>query len=145
MIAFNQAVHGHAIAKAAGTHFNPVVDACIARVEHGELWGGVVFQNYTGASIGIHTAGFRPDWINKDMLWVTFDYPFNQLGCKKIFGQVAETNIKALEFDLKIGFKIITKIDDVFPDGACILVSLAREDCRWLKLKPRGLRAGTEI
>lgn len=90
----------------------------------------------------MHVAGFRADWVNRDMLWVGFDYPFNQLGCKKIFGQVAESNRKALEFDLKLGFKIVTKLDDVFPDGGCFVLSLAREDCRWLKLKPRGLKAG---
>lgn len=89
-------------------------------------------------------AGFRPDWANRDMLWVAFDYPFNQLGCKKLFGQVPESNPKALEIDLKLGFKIIAKIDDVFPDGALIVVALDRDDCRWLNLKPRGLRTGKE-
>jgi hypothetical protein len=145
MIVFNDINHGHTIAVASGTSFNPLSDTCIARVDDDFLLGGVIFQNYTGHSIGLHVAGFVPDWINRDMLWVTFDYPFNQLGCKKLFGQVPETNSKALEFDLKLGFKIITKIDDVFSDGALFVVALDRDDCRWLKMKPRGLRTGKEI
>lgn len=145
MIIFNDADFGHTIARASGTSFNPLSDICIARVENDLLLGGVIYQNYTGHSIGIHVAGFVHDWINRDMLWVAFDYPFNQLGCKKLFGQVPETNSKALEFDLKLGFKIITKIDDVFPDGALIVLALDRDDCRWLKVKPRVLRIGKEI
>ena len=74
------------------------------------------------------------------MLWVSFNYTFIQLGCKVLFGQVPETNSKALEFDLKIGFKEITRIDDVFPDGGLILLAMRREECRWLKLKPRSLK-----
>ena len=30
--------------------------------------------------------GWDPHWINRDMLYVVFDYPFNQLGVKRLFG-----------------------------------------------------------
>ena len=75
------------------------------------------------------------------MLWCIFDYAFNQLGCKKVFGQVPEHNAKALEIDLKLGFKIVARIDDVFPEGACLVLAMSPEDCRWLKIKPRNLRS----
>lgn len=142
MIVFGNIDHGRAIASASGTVFNPEVDQVIARVENGQLLGGVTYQGYTGASIQMHMAGFDDNWANRDMLWVAFDYPFNQLGCKKVFGQVPESNTRALEIDLKLGFKIVAKVEDVFPDGACYVLALAREDCRWLKLKPRSLAAG---
>lgn len=145
MIEFNNVEHGYAIADLAGTSFNPDVDVVISRSEEGELWGGSIYTSYTGASVAVHIAGFRSDWINKDMLWVGFDYPFNQLGCSKLFGQVPETNIKALEFDLKIGFKIVARIADVFPDGDLFIVCMDRAECRWLKLKPRSLTVGKEI
>jgi len=144
MIQVSNPAHGYAIAAASGTIFNPAVDQVIARVENGRLWGGVTYQGYTGASIQVHMAGFVPRWCDRDTLWVTFDYPFNQLNCRKVFGQVPETNAKSLEICLRLGFKIIAKIDDVFPDGACLVLALAREDCRWLNLKPRGLAAGSE-
>jgi RimJ/RimL family protein N-acetyltransferase len=144
MIVFGNKLHGQRIAAASGTTFNPATDPCISRVEGGELYGGVTYQGYTGASIQMHMAGFAPKWANRDFMWVVFDYPFNQLNCRKVFGQVPETNTKALEIDLKLGFKIVAKIEDVFPDGACYVLALAREDCRWLNLKPRGLVAGSE-
>lgn len=140
MIVFNDAEYGHMIAKAAGTSFNPYSDVCIARVEDDELWGGVTYTGYTGTSMGIHVAGFRSDWINKDMLWVAFDYPFVQLKCSKLFGQVPASNRKALEFDLKLGFIEEARVKDVFPDGDLLVLAMKREDCRWLKLKPRSLK-----
>lgn len=145
MIYFNDIEHGYAIAQAAGCNYNPAVDVVISRTESDELYGGVIYQNYTGTSIGVHMAGFNPHWGNRDLLWVIFDYAFRQLGCKKVFGQLPASNTKALEIDLKLGFKIVTTIDDVFPDGALIVVALDRDDCRWLKIKPRGLRIGKEI
>jgi len=144
MIEFNNIEHGYRIANAAGCIFNPAADRVISVTSEGNLLGGNIFTGYTGASIHTHTAGFAKNWANRDFLWAIFDYPFNQLGCKKVFGQVPEYNTKALEIDLKLGFKIEAKIDDVFPDGACLVLSLAREDCRWLKLKPRGLKPGSE-
>jgi hypothetical protein len=145
MIEFNVAEHGYRIAKGAGCTFNPAVDQVISVTSGGKLLGGNILTGYTGASIHMHTAGFQPGWATRDFLWVLFDYPFNQLGCKKVFGQVPEYNTRALEIDLKLGFKIVARIEDVFPDAACLVLSLAREDCRWLKLKPRGIKPGSEI
>lgn len=145
MIEFSVRDHGYRIAKAAGCTFNPEVDQVISVTSQGKLLGGNIFTGYTGASIQTHTAGFVPGWANRDFLWAIFDYPFNQLGCKKVFGQVPEYNTRALEIDMKLGFKIVARIEDVFPDGACLVLELAREDCRWLNLKPRGLAPGSRI
>lgn len=145
MIEFSNHEHGYRIANAAGCIFNPACDQVISITSQGKLLGGNVLTGYTGASIHMHTAGFVPRWATRDFLWVAFDYPFNQLGCKKVFGQVPEYNKQALEIDLKLGFKVVARIEDVFPDGACLVLALAREDCRWLNLKPRSLKPGSEI
>lgn len=137
--------HGYRIAKAAGCVFNPEADQVIAVTSGGNLLGGNIFTGYTGTSIHTHTAGFAPGWASRDFLWCIFHYCFVQLGCKKVFGQVPESNTKALEIDRKLGFKIVARIEDVFPDGACLLLALAREDCRWLDIKPRGIKPGSEM
>jgi len=139
-IIFNDPADGHEIAQLAGTSFNPRVNISVCRHKNGKRMGGVVYQNYTGESIAMHSAGWDDHWINRDMLFVTFDYPFNQLGVKRIFGQVPETNGHAQEFNLKVGFKYVTRIEGVFPHNvACMVMCLEREDCRFLKLKPRRL------
>ena len=141
MIEFNNQDHGRILADEIGIQYNPEHDTVIARVtSQGNLLGGVIFNNYTGTSITIHVAGFSPTWINPDMLWVTFHYPFVRLGCRKIIGQVSSGNSRALEFDKKLGFIEEARIKDVYPDGDLVLVSMTREDCRWLRIKPRSLK-----
>jgi RimJ/RimL family protein N-acetyltransferase len=139
MIVTNNVEYGYRVADRAGAPFNPNTDICIARVEDGELWGGVTYTGYTGASIQMHMAGFVPRWADRAFLWAAFHYPFVQIGCRKVFGQVPESNTKALEIDKRLGFKEVARIEDVFSDGACIILALAREDCRWLKQKPSGV------
>lgn len=136
MLVLNNPAHGYAIARGAGVAFNPEVDVVIARVTDGVLRGGVIFNGYTGASINLHVWGSDPAWADRDMLWITFHYPFIQLRCRKVFGQIPANNKHALDFDLKLGFKIEARIPEVFPDEDLIVVSMKREDCRWLKLKP---------
>jgi RimJ/RimL family protein N-acetyltransferase len=133
--------YGDMIARSAGTHFNPISDVVIARLKDGELLGGVIYTGYTGASVAMHVAGFDPKWINPDMLWICFDYAFNQLKVNKIFGQVPANNKRALEFDLKLGFIEVARIADVFPDGDLLVMAMSREQCRWLRLKPRRMES----
>jgi RimJ/RimL family protein N-acetyltransferase len=140
LIVFNNPTHGAAIAAHAGVTFNPASDTCIAVVRKGEMTGGTIYSNYTHASIAMHVAGFTPSWASIDMLWVAFHYPFVQLRCKKVFAQIPENNLKALEFDFKLGFKEEARIRDVFPAGDLILLSMYRDECRWLKIKPRSLK-----
>jgi len=132
--------HGHAyqIAKAAGCVFNPAVNHVISRTSQGNLAGGIIFQDYNIASVSIHAAGFEPRWLNNNMLWIAFNYPFEQLGVKKLVATVSSRNQRALDFNRKLGFKEEARISDIFPDADLVVLAMRREDCRWLKLKPRG-------
>lgn len=141
----NHPEHAKSIAKAAGTYFNPECDICISRESDGELVGGVIFQNFTGESIGVHVAGFVPNWLNRDLLWMAFDYPFNQLKCKRIFSQIPETNTKSLAFNRKLGFKEVAKIDGVFRDGAVVVTCIGKDDCKWHNMKPPGMCQDKEL
>lgn len=134
------------IAAAAPCVYSPEHDHCIARVKDGQLLGGTIFQGYTGASIEMHVAGFDPHWISKSLIFVTFGYPFLQLGCLKVIGRVAENNKQALEFDLKLGFIEEARIRDVYPEGDLLILTMRRDQCRWLNLtsRRRGLVNGEE-
>jgi len=129
---------GYQIAEAAGVQFNPACDRIIARVEDGRLLGGVIYTNFTGASIAMHVGSWDPTWCNTlYFVWAVFDYPFNKLGCNVIFGQVPESNSKALDFDIKVGFKVIGYVPDVFYDGGVHIIAMYRDECRWLKYNSR--------
>lgn len=134
--------HGHAIAGAAGAKFDPVTSVVIARVENDQLYGGAVFDDYTGKSISMHTAGFVPNWISRDLLWMCFHYPFVQLGVTKVLGTVVSSNHKALALDKHLGFKVEAVISDVYPTGDAVVMGMYKEDCKWLALKPRTVGEG---
>src|SRR6478609_5802549 len=104
-IIFNDTAHGFIIAKEAGVHFAQDYDTCISREVDGELIGGCVYNGYNpGGSICVHFAGFDTHWMTRELIWVCFDYPFNQLGVKKMFAHVPETNELAVAMDLRFGF-----------------------------------------
>lgn len=143
MIVFN-ARYGPAIAEKAECYFNEKDDRVIARVDWDDrLMGGVIYTAYTGASIMMHTAGFDPRWLNVDMLWAVFSYPFDMLGCSKVIIQCKSSNAHALEFVRKVGFKEETRVRDVFVDGDAVVLGMYRADCRWLKVRTRGHPMGT--
>jgi RimJ/RimL family protein N-acetyltransferase len=137
MIEFNNPHHARIIADAADAILNPELDQCISRTENGELLGGGIYTNYTRRSICMHIASFDPKWLNRDLLWVAFHYPFEQLNVQKIIAMVPSSNFKALEFDTKLGFKEEAVIRDVYQTGDMIVLSMYKDDCKWLKLKPR--------
>jgi RimJ/RimL family protein N-acetyltransferase len=136
LILFNQPGHGDVVAKALGTRFNERTNSLITRVRDGELIGGVIYDSYTHESIMAHIAGWEDRWLNRDLLWVMFDYPFNQMGVKRIFAQVQASNHHAIEFDHKLGFRDVAEIEGVYPGNvSAIIMRMDREDCRWLNIK----------
>lgn len=132
-LVFDEAAHGVAIATSAGCLFRKG-DRVISRVEDGVLFGGVIYTDGTDNSISLHLAGFRPNWISRDLMWVSFDYPFVQLNLPVIFGRVRSDNVKALAFDLKLGFKEVARIGEVYKGADLVVLALRRSECRWLQL-----------
>jgi RimJ/RimL family protein N-acetyltransferase len=141
-IVLNDPEDGEAIALAAGCYYNPFVDRVICHHKGNTRLGGIIYSGFTGESIAAHSASWDPHWINRDMIFMCFDYPFNQLGVKRMFGQVPEDNQQALEFNKKMGFKPVARIEGVYRHNiACIVMCLEREDCRLLGVKPRSIKS----
>lgn len=68
--------------------------------------------------------------------WAVTDYPFNQLGCKRITGLVESTNKKALELNKHIGFRVEATLEKAGQNDADMVVMvLWKEDCRFLRWK----------
>ncbi len=99
---------------------------------HGNLVGGVLFDHYNGRSIAMHVAGDGRRWLNREFIRACFDYVFNQLGVHKVIGMVPSWNKGALRFDFKLGFEKEAVIEDAVPGGDLIILSMTRDQCRWL-------------
>lgn len=138
MIEFGNTVHGFKIAAAIPRPYNPVTDVVISRVTpEGNCMGGVIYDGFTGGCIFMHQAGFSKHWLTGNMLWIVFDYPFNQLHVNKVAGTINSNNKELLAFNLKLGFKEEARIKDAYPDGDMLVLTMERADCRWLKIKPK--------
>lgn len=135
--------HGKQIMAAINSTFTEVTMQVISRSENGVLLGGAVYENYTGrgGSILMHVWGVDARWINRDMLFAAFHYPFVQLDCKQIFGQVASKNTHSLEFNKKLGWEEAVTLEGVFPDDDMVLMRYRREHCRFLSIKPRTIKS----
>lgn len=98
----------------------------------GLLIAGIMYDGYTGASIAMHSRCDDPRHVTRSFYWMIFDYPFNQLGVKRVTGLVSSANIRAQRTNEKLGWKRETTLSDYFPDGDGIVYVMRREDCRWL-------------
>ena len=126
-----------AIAQASHIQFVPRLHHAIARYSDTDrLLGGVLFTEYRGGSVAIHMAGFDPHWVNRAMIYLAFDYPFNQLKVKKLIGLVPESNVRARNANLKLGFKIEHLIEDVYngPMNGMHIMSMLKDQCKWLDM-----------
>jgi hypothetical protein len=140
MMRFDDVHSIKAIASASRIQFVPHMHHCIAQYDKSDrLLGGVLFTDYWGGSVMMHSAIFSGKGGLRPLIWLVFQYPFVQLGVKKVFGLVPEWNVPARNLDLHLGFKIEYLTDDVFnhaqgPNGM-YLMSMRKEDCRWLNMR----------
>jgi len=142
-IMFNVKSHGIEVARAAGIEFYDSVAHTVISIvdDNDKLLSGVIYSDYNLASINMHVAVFDQRGVNRDMLWVCFDYPFNQLKVNWVFGFIRTDNLKAQEFAYKLGYEYCTVIPGVFTDANQLVLRMGPAHCRWLKHKPRLLEA----
>jgi RimJ/RimL family protein N-acetyltransferase len=105
---------------------------CIICIHDGKAIAGVIYDNYNEVSVGAHI------WIGADSMpsreWYAaiFDYPFNQLGVKKLVGQVPSSNSAASKLDKHFGFTEEARITDYSHDGDLILYTMTKDECKVL-------------
>jgi len=141
MIQLGNVQHGVMIAQAAHTGFDPHVDRCISRsIGFDHLLGGFIMTNYTGSIIFDHMAGVGGHWCSPELMWVIFDYQFEQLGVQKVMCTVSSKNHRALNLVQRAGFELEHSIRDGVPNGKLHLFSMLRDKCKWLRLRDRYFR-----
>lgn len=140
MILLGDVHHGRMIADAAKVNYDAETMPVISRITaDGKLMGGVIFGDYTGRSIRMHMAG-QPGWASLELIWLVFDYPFNQLNVEMVLGTVPSTDEKVLEYDHRLGFREIARIPGAVLGGDMVILSMLRDECRWLKFRERFMR-----
>ena len=98
---------------------------------------GVVFEDYTMASVTMHMAVSKTGLPLKNMVFAVFQYAFVQLGVDKAIGLVNSSNKAALEVDLKLGFRPEAVVEGVFPNGDMVILVMNKSDCKWITAEQR--------
>lgn len=109
---------------------------CIGCEQDGRLRAAVMYDYFNGASIfaSIAVAGrFSKDW-----LYAICHYPFIHLGCLVVIAMVSSHNGKSQRFCEKFGFKLQCALPDADPDGAMLIYTLRKQDCRFLRRDGHG-------
>ena len=111
----------------------PQNTACIGQEKDGKLIAVVGYNGFLPNSCQIHVASTDVYWLNKDLLFAIFDYPFNKLKVKAIIAPICKDNVKSLNLCRKLGFENVADIPYGHPKGDLIVVAMKRNQCKWLQ------------
>jgi len=100
----------------------------------GQLVAGVLYEGFNGQNVWMHVAGAPGSkWMTRDYLRYCFQYPFNEMGVKRVSGYVNASNTAARRLDEHLGFKPEATLTGAAPDGGdVILYAMWRKDCRYV-------------
>lgn len=99
----------------------------------GRLIGVVAFNGFVGSCAHMHTGGVG-NWVNRDLLIQSFNYPFVQLKLNYLFATVDSDNYRALKFDRHIGFKDWQILPEGSKDGRNLhILRMRRNECKWIQ------------
>lgn len=107
----------------------------IGLLDDNRIVAGCLFSDYNGASVMLHCAGEGKKWLNREFLWYTFHYPFEELVVNKIISPVESTNSQCRKFIEHIGFSVEATLKHASPKGDLLIYTMDRLACRWLDLK----------
>jgi hypothetical protein len=92
------------------------------------------YTAFIGKTCQMHMVNLKGGYTPKGLLFGAFDFAFNHCGLEKVFGIVNSNNVKAMEYDQKLGFKEAVRFDGVHDDGGDLVVfQMGKADCRWIK------------
>jgi len=105
----------------------------IGLVREGKIVAGVLYEDFTQASIHATIAIDTGAVLSKDFVFAIFDYPFNQLAVEKILVYVNTANAASMKLAEHFGFVEEARVKGVFLDGDQVIYSITKDQCHLLK------------
>lgn len=106
----------------------------IGQMKDDRIVAVVAYCNFVQNACAMHIGSVGDNWMTRDLLWAAFDYPFNKLEKKVILATLAADNYEAVRLNRHLGFQEKCVIEDAHEDGDLMIMSMKREDCKWLNL-----------
>lgn len=131
-VTFDADLIGPWVSAKTGGHWTKNRGTAVGRLKDGQLIGGVLYEDYTKANVVCHIAGDE-GWATKGFLRLIFDYPFNQLGVKRITAPVHSDNVKSILLMHRLGFTLEATLAQAIPDGDLLIYRMFRSECRFIE------------
>lgn len=132
MICTDADVIGPWVADRVGFRWTQGRSQAIGRIKDGKVVAGVLYEDYNGVNVVCHIACEKTG-INRRFLLIIFDYPFQQLKCKRITVVIAQSNTASRRLVEHMGFEVEANLHHAHPDGDLIVYRMMADDCRWTK------------
>jgi hypothetical protein len=92
------------------------------------------YTAFIGKTCQMHMVNLKGGYTPKRLLFGAFDYPFNHCNLEKVFGIVNSQNVRAMEYDQKLGFTEAARFAGMHDDeGDLVVFEMNKADCRWIK------------
>ena len=133
-LCLDASIVGPWVCERAGGTWVPGRGTAIGKLHECKLQAGVLYEDFNGANVVCHIAG-EGNWATRGYLNVIFDYPFNQMGVRRITVPVSSTNIKSIDLVTDMGFTLECTLAQATPEGDLHLFRMLRDDCQYIKGK----------
>lgn len=133
-LCFDENIIGPWVLMMCGGRWIPGMGRAIGKIKNGEIVAGVVYEDWNGANLTCHIAGVG-QWADRNFLAIIFDYPFNQIGAKRITAPICSSNTKSIDLVRKMGFNQENKLQGATPKGDLLLFSMFKNECKYLRGK----------
>jgi RimJ/RimL family protein N-acetyltransferase len=126
-LCFDANIVGPWVCDRTGGTWTPGRGTAIGKISDGRLIAGVLYEDYNKQNIVCHIAG-EGNWATKEFLSAIFDYPFRQLGVKRITAPISAGNSKSINLVTEMGFELECSLKNATLDGDLHLFCLWREN-----------------
>lgn len=99
----------------------------------GRIVSGLVYTDFNGNNVTAGIATVQP--LTRQFLKAIFDYPFRQLGVKRMTACIESDNAASHRLVERLGFQKEAVLTDAGRRGDLHIYRLFRHECRWLEAK----------
>lgn len=131
-LAFGPEVGHWTASRIDGQYFEANSQA-IGLKKDGRIVAGVIYEHWNGKSVVCHMA--VEGRLNRNFLWIIFDYAYNVCCVEKIILPVASSNLKSIKLVLNMGFEEEARLTNAHPTGDLVFFTMKRTDCRFLGVR----------
>lgn len=101
------------------------------------LLGGFLYLNYLPLAEGLHSINMHmagsPGWLTRRTLRAFFAYPFHQLRCSRVVGNIRANRTAARSVAERMGCKLDGTIrSGISEDFDTCVYTMTRQECPWI-------------